>query len=94
MAGSLAEAVVQIAGKLLACAQSLPGPLIERRRRLTEAEMTDIRRVFRSSLAHDNIRVVEGIEGLFSTSDRPFVLGDTVYSKNCDATRESEKLVH
>lgn len=87
----LSGGVLLILGKLVGLIQTiLP---IEHGRALTAAEVALLKRIFRQSVAFDSVRLVEGWT-LFSITDRPFTLGDTIYLKDRDVSPEPELLVH
>lgn len=78
---TLLDAGLMAGGKALSAVQTLtfleaPG------RRLDAHEQTTLRRVFADSVDLDQVRVKEGRAGLFSLTDRPFVLGNTIYMKS------------
>jgi len=69
-------------------------------RPLTEKEKEMLRHVFDESIALYNVRIVEGEgffglrAGLFDLNDRPFTLGNTIYPKKRNVSKEPELLVH
>jgi len=89
----VAGAVVIIVGGAVAFVQALLF-VQPHERRLTRDEKKILQRVFRGSLALYNVRLVEGRAGLFSLSDRPFTLGNTIYLKNRDIATAPDLLVH
>lgn len=88
----LAGAVLYGLARLVGAVQTLLR--LQRPRRLTAAEATIVRTVFRSGLDPDTIRVVPGRSGLFGLSDRPVTIGDTVYLKESDPRQRPDVLVH
>lgn len=90
---SIAGAVLLVGGKAIALVQSIL--LLEaRERRLTDAELRLLRRVFRGSVAFYNVRLVEGRAGIFGITGRAFVLGNTIYLQRRDVSRDPGLLVH
>jgi hypothetical protein len=78
---TLLDAALMAGGKALSAVQTLafleaPG------RRLDAHEQATLRRIFADSVDLDQVRVKEGRAGLFSLTDRPFVLGNTIYMKS------------
>ncbi len=61
-------------------------------RRLTDQEIATLRKVYGDSIDYDQVRIKEGFAGLFSTNDRAFVHGNTVYMK--DNVIDEHLLVH
>jgi hypothetical protein len=81
VAASVAGPVLVLSGKALALVQAvLLGQWGERA--LTAEERDRLDRVFRGSVALYNVRVVDGIAGLFALNERPFTLGNTIYMKH------------
>jgi len=90
---SLAGAAILVVAKAASLVQSIF--LIEaRQRKLTPREIHLLRKVFGDSIAYYNIRLVQGRSGLFGLNPRPFALGNTIYLKDRDASREPDLLVH
>ena len=90
---SFAGGVIVIAGKAASLVQSIF--LVEAQGRgLTAEEIKLLRRVFRNSIAYYNVRLVEGRAGLFGLNPRPFALGNTIYLKDRNVSREPDLLVH
>ncbi len=90
----IAGAIVVVGGKLISFVQTLSYFLQPNERKLTGEEKQLLERVFRTSLALYNIRLVEGFAGLFSLNSRPFTLGNTIYLKDRDVSQEPQLLVH
>jgi hypothetical protein len=90
---SFAGAVLVILGKAVAFVQAVFFVQLGERA-LTEAERDLLRHVFGGSVALYNVRVVQGFAGLFSTNDRPFTLGNTIYLKDVNPAVEPDTLVH
>jgi hypothetical protein len=86
--------VVLILGRLVDLAQTISYFLQPNERSITEIEKAMLKRIFESSLAVYNIKIVEGYAGLFSVNGRPFVLGNTIYLKDRDVVARPEVLVH
>jgi hypothetical protein len=90
---SFAGAIILVVAKMASLVQSII--LVEaRERQLTAREIRLLRRVFRNSVAYYNVRLVEGRAGLFGLNPRPFALGNTIYLKDRDVSREPDLLVH
>ncbi len=90
-----AGATVLVGGKVIATLSALfPGT--EQRQRLTRREEELLRRVFKESVALENVRLVrsKGGSGLLMAGDRPFTLGNVIYLKDRDTNDEPELLVH
>jgi hypothetical protein len=53
-------------------------------RKLTEAEITELRRIFGDSIDYDSVVIKEGSVGIFDKNDgnRAFTAGNTIYLKN------------
>ena len=90
---AFAGAGMLIGGKILSTVQVLVFAQ-NRKRRLTKEEMLILRRVFRSSIALYNVRIVDGNAGLFDINARPFTLGNTIYLKTFDTAHHPADLVH
>jgi hypothetical protein len=65
-----------------------------RSRRLNEAEMEIVRRVYRNAIALYNVRIVFGFAGIYSLSSSKMVIGNTIYFKNSDPIAEAGLLAH
>lgn len=63
-------------------------------RSLTPEERQALQSVFCGSLALYNIRLIEGRCGLFGINERAFTLGNIVYLKGNDTSRQRDLLVH
>lgn len=64
------------------------------RRPLSEKEKRMLKKIFKSSLALYNIRVVEGWCGFFMYDNRPFNFGNMVFLKDRKVADEPDLLVH
>jgi hypothetical protein len=64
------------------------------KRRLTDQEIVNLKRIFKDSLAYYNIRLVEGRAGIYDVSTRPFAMGNTIYLKKRDIAENPGLLVH
>ncbi|MBU3742522.1 MAG: hypothetical protein FGM24_09605 [Candidatus Kapabacteria bacterium] len=73
--------VIAVLGKTAAFIQAVL-TMQQGERALTSVEADILRNVYRNSLLLYPIRVVDGFAGLFSTNNRPFTLGNTIYMKN------------
>lgn len=51
-------------------------------RKLSDHEIAVLRKVYGDSIDYDQVRIKEGFAGLFSTNDRPFTHGNTIYMKD------------
>jgi hypothetical protein len=51
-------------------------------RRLTGAEIGELRKIFGDSVNYDAVHIKEGNAGVFSVNDRAFTSGNTIYLKN------------
>jgi hypothetical protein len=63
-------------------------------RPLNQMESALLRRVYRESVALDNVRIIEGFAGFFSLNPRPFTLGNRIYMKAFDPATNLDTLVH
>ncbi|MCU0693371.1 MAG: DUF4157 domain-containing protein [Polyangiaceae bacterium] len=65
-------------------------------RRLHDEEMRLARRIFGSSVVLDAVRIKEGSAGAFSVNNRPFTLGNAIYTKGrkADASLFIHEMVH
>jgi hypothetical protein len=61
---------------------------------LTREEHELLWRVFRRSVAFENVRVVRGWAGLLSLSSKPVTIGNTIYLKTLPANENFKHLVH
>ncbi|MGH2958493.1 MAG: hypothetical protein ACRDKE_02740, partial [Solirubrobacterales bacterium] len=93
IASSFVGPIVLFLGKLLALAQSVFFMQLGERA-LKSDEYAMLKTVFRGSVALYNVRIVDGFAGFFSTHDRPFVLGNTIYMKNTTPKEYRPILVH
>ena len=84
--------VVAILGKALALIQSVLFMQLGERA-LTQLEEALLQRIYRSSLALANIRVVEGFAGFYSAGPS-FTLGNRIYLQNVVPGTELQILVH
>ena len=85
------DALILGLGKGISAIQTLVG-LEPPGRKLTDAEIADLKKVYGDSIDYDQVRIKEGFSGLFSTNDRPFAHGNTLYMK--DRNVDSELLTH
>jgi len=77
---AVAGGLIVVLGKVVALVQALFG-LQWRHRSLTDAEKALLTTVYRGSVDLRAVRVVPGFAGVFSSSERPFTLGGTIYLK-------------
>ncbi|MCB9645986.1 MAG: hypothetical protein H6730_05210 [Deltaproteobacteria bacterium] len=85
------DALILGLGKGISAIQTLIG-LEPPGRKLTDAEIAELKKVYGDSIDYDQVRIKEGFSGLFSTNDRPFAHGNTLYMK--DQTVDQELLTH
>lgn len=86
-----ADALLLVGGRLISSIQTLIG-LEPPGRKLRPDEIAILRQVYGDSIDYDAIVIKEGDAGLFSTNDRPFAHGNTIYMKGRTITPEI--LVH
>lgn len=97
--GELLETVsgvaILVGGKAVSTIQTLVG-LEPAGRRLTDEEVTALRRIFGGSIDLGRVRIKEGDAGVFSVNDRAFVHGNVIYTKDEPVTLEllAHELVH
>jgi len=84
---------IAIAAKLLAFLQAVFF-LQMGERPLSKKEKEILRRVYRNSVALNNIRLIEGFAGLFSVNKRPFTLGNKIYMKHIRSDTDPGTFVH
>jgi len=83
--------IIVVVGKAIALIQSVfYGQGFERK--LTEKEISQLKRAFKNSLNYYVIRIIEGHAGIFGLNSRPFTLGNTIYMKS--SSFDIELLVH
>ncbi len=58
---------------------------------LTAAEIAEARKVYGDSIDYSQVRLKRGAAGVFSSNDRPFAHGNTVYMKNVN---DPASLIH
>jgi hypothetical protein len=90
----IAGAIIIVVGKLISLVQISSYFLQTNERNLTTKEEELLERVFRKSLSRYNIRLVEGFAGIYCMNSRPFTLGNTIYLKYRDVSKEPNLLVH
>ena len=90
--GGIGGSVIGIGGKTIAAVQETFN--VGRRRPLNAEELRIIRLVFQESIATYNVRVVDGIAGVYSINSRPFVLGNTIYMKAVSVWKEPAVFAH
>lgn len=78
-------------GKGISAIQTMVG-LEPPGRELTDAEIAELKKIYGDSIDYEQVRIKEGFSGLFSTNDRAFVHGNTIYMK--DNTITPELLTH
>jgi hypothetical protein len=64
------------------------------KRRLSKKELALLDQVFCVSVDLEQIKIVEGASGIFSSNDRPFTMGNIIYMKNTLAPEWDKVLVH
>lgn len=85
------DALLLILGRGVSAIQTMLG-LEPPGRKLSDHEIAVLRKVYGDSIDYDQVRIKEGSAGLFSTNDRPFTHGNTIYMK--DSTVTDELLIH
>jgi hypothetical protein len=85
--------LIAVLGKTVALLQAIIFMQLGERG-LTAEEASMLYNVYRNSVFLFNVRVVDGFAGLFSTNDRPFTLGNTIYMKETEPARYNSVLVH
>ena len=88
---NIVDGVLLVGGRAVSAVQTLLG-LEAPGRRLRADEIAALRAVYGESIDYSAIRIKEGDAGLFSTNDRPFCHGNTIYLKN--ASQSLSLLVH
>ena len=89
----MAGTVIAVVAKLVALIQATIFMQMGERP-LNEHEKAIVQRVYRDSMAVQNIRIIEGFAGLFSTNDRPFALGNRIYLKHIDSMKDPALFAH
>ena len=89
----IAGAVIAIAAKTVALIHAMLFMQMGERA-LNDHEKAIVAQVYRNSIAAQNIRVIEGFAGLFSTNNRPFTLGNRVYLKDVDPAKDPALFAH
>ena len=89
----IAGAVIAIIAKMVALIHALIFMQMGERP-LNAHEKAIIKKVYRDSIATQNIRVIEGFAGSFSTNDRPFALGNRIYMKQHDSAKDPGLFAH
>ena len=84
---------IAVIAKLIASIQALIFMQMGERP-LSEHEKEIVRRVYRNSLAAQNVRIVTGFVGLFSTNNRPFTLGHRIYFRDIDSEKNPGVFAH
>jgi hypothetical protein len=86
-----ADALLLMGGRAVSAIQTMIGvePV---GRKLKDDEIAALRAVYGDSIDYSKVRIKEGDAGLFSTNDRPFTHGNTIYMKNNTIT--TDLLVH
>jgi hypothetical protein len=85
------DAAIMIGGKHVSAIQTLVG-LEKAGRKLTDAEIAVLKKVYGDTIDYDQVRIKEGFAGVWSLNDRPFAHGNTIYMK--DNTITDALLVH
>lgn len=81
------DAILLGLGKGISAIQTMVG-LEPPGRELTDAEIADLKKIYGDSIDYEQVRIKEGFSGLFSTNDRPFTHGNTIYMKDQTVTPE------
>lgn len=92
LSGTL-SAIILTGGHVIILIQSIL-LLQPHRRPLNEKEKRILSKIFQSSLALYNIRLVEGWCGFFMYDNRPFNFGNMVFTKDFRVSDEPDLLVH
>ena len=87
------DATLVMGGRAISAIQTLIGvePV---GRKLTDDEITELRKVYGDSIDYSKVRIKEGNAGLFSVSGRAFTHGDTIYIPKKDLPLTKDLLVH
>jgi len=87
------DVVLMVGGRLVSAVQTLLGvePV---GRKLTAAEITELRKVYGDSIGYGRVRIKEGNAGLLSLGGRPFTHGDIVLVPSRWLPLSTDLLVH
>jgi hypothetical protein len=88
-----ADAVLMMGGRLVSAVQTAVG-LEPVGRKLTDAEISELKKVYGDSIDYSQVRIKEGNAGLFSLTGRPFTHGNTIYIPDKALPLQTEVLVH
>ncbi|MBI1789254.1 MAG: DUF4157 domain-containing protein [Acidobacteria bacterium] len=81
------DALLLVGGRAVSAIQTLTG-IEPPGRKLNDSEIAELRKIYGDSIDYSKIRIKEGKAGLFSTNDRPFTHGNTIYMKDNKITPE------
>lgn len=87
------DAALLMGGKAISAIQTLVG-LEPVGRKLTDDEITELRKVYGDTIDYSKVRIKEGNAGLFSLTGRAFTHGDTIYIPKKDLPLTKDLLVH
>jgi hypothetical protein len=87
------DAVLMMGGRAVSAVQTLLG-LEPVGRKLTDAEIVELRKVYGDSIDYSKVRIKEGDAGLFSLTRRPFTHGNTIYVPPNKLPLTTDVLVH
>lgn len=87
------DVVLMVGGRLVSAVQTLLG-MEPVGRKLTAAEITELRKVYGDSIGYGRVRIKEGNAGLLSLGGRPFTHGDLVLVPSRWLPLSTDLLVH
>jgi len=87
------DATLLMGGKAISAIQTLVG-LEPVGRKLTDDEITELKKVYGDTIDYSKVRIKEGDAGLFSLTGRAFTHGDTIYVPKDDLPLTKDLLVH
>jgi hypothetical protein len=88
-----ADALLMMGGRAISAVQTLIG-LEPVGRKLSDAEIAELRKVYGDSIDYSQVRIKEGNAGLFSLTGRPFTHGNTIYVPEGSLPLQTDVLVH
>lgn len=90
---TVGDAVLMLGGRAISAIQVLVG-LEPVGRKLTDAEIAELKKVYGDSIDYSAVRVKEGDAGLLGLGGRPFTHGNTIYIPEDSLPVTDELLVH
>ena len=87
------DAILMVGGRVVSAVQTLIG-IEPVGRKLTDAEIAELRKVYGDSIDYSSVRIKEGSAGLFSLTGRAFTHGDTIYIPKDNLPLTTDLLVH